>query len=212
MHIRRLKNILLEYEEIILAKIEKVKGIDFSKRYVDGAIKHNDEIIHYESIRKRQFKRVFQVFCKETKNQELKSVLDYGSGKGYILYLLSETGYFHNVDGLEILPELCKICRTNLNKLGLETVKIINEDARDYSGIDDYDVYFMFNPFPEPAMKKVVAQIDESLHRKPRKISIIYVNNVHDKLLIESIENLVQREIIENLPRYGCSSAIYTNY
>jgi len=205
-------NILLEYEEIILSKIDKIKGVDFSERYVEGAIRYNDELIHYETIRKRQFAKVIQEYKKACNCNELNNVLDYGSGKGYILYLLSKTGLFEKIMGIEILPELCDICNCNINRIGLQQITVVNSDARTFSDIDNYNVFFMFNPFPEKAMKEVICRIDESLKRNFRRIVIIYVNNVHEDLIINIINTIEKKSELINLPRYGCSSAIYANF
>lgn len=205
-------NILLEYEEVLISKIEKYKGIDFSERYVEGAIRYKDELIHYETIRRRQFKKVLKAFWKECKEHNLGNVLDYGSGKGYILYLLAESGLFKTVTGIEILPELCEICYGNMGKLNCSDVDIINVDARTYTQIDYYDVFFMFNPFPKSAMQEVVKRIDESLERKPRKLCIIYVNNVHDDMILNRINSIKKKSEINNMPRCGCKSAIYINF
>ena len=204
-------NILLEYEEIILSKIEKKQGIDFSGRYVDGAIRYKDALIHYETIRKRQFNKIMSEYYKVNSNQNKKRIIDYGSGKGYMLFLLAQTGKFDEISGIEILPELCEICRENMKHVGYPEISIINDDARIYTEIDNYNVIFMFNPFPRVAMYDVVNRIDESLKRNPREMCIIYVNNIYDDLVIKKICGMKKKCEINNLPRYGCTSAIYIN-
>lgn len=206
-----IKNILLEYEEIILSKIEKKKGIDFSGRYVDGAIRYNDELIHYETIKKRQFRKIMNEYNKINYNKDRKKIIDYGSGKGYMLFLFAQMEGFDAITGIEILPELCEICRNNMKAVGYPEISVINEDARIYTEIDDYNVIFMFNPFPREAMYDVVKRIDESLQRNQREICIIYVNNIHDDLIINGICNMEKKCELYDLPRYGCTSAIYKN-
>ena len=60
-------------------------------------------------------------------------------------------------------------------------------------------------------MYDVVNRIDESLKRNPREMCIIYVNNIYDDLVIEKICGMKKKCEINNLPRYGCTSAIYIN-
>ena len=209
LNLDKIKNILLEYEEIILSKIEKKRGLDFSERYVDGAIRYKDTIIHYETIRKRQFRKIMNEYNKFNYNQNNKKIIDYGSGKGYMLFLLAQMGGFDAIAGIEILPELCEICRNNMNVVGYPETSIINGDARIYTEIDDYNVIFMFNPFPREAMYDIVKRIDESLKRDQREMCIIYVNNIHDDLILNRICNMEKKCELHNLPRYGCTSAIY---
>lgn len=44
-----------------------------------------------------------------------------------------------------------------------------------------------------------------------RQMCIIYVNNIYDDLVIEKICGMKKKCEINNLPRYGCTSAIYIN-
>lgn len=203
-------NYILENEEHLNSAIEHREGIDFAERYVDGAIRYKDEIIHYETIRERQFRKVYNKFIKISGWKYGHNVLDYGCGKGYMLYLLDKQKSFDYVAGLEILPELCVIAKHNIDKLNI-AADIINADAREYKEIDSFDLFFMFNPFPEKAMSEVAKRIKESLDRKNRKIYIIYINSICEKTLLNAIPSLRKECTIKNLPRYGCQSSIYSN-
>ena len=110
------------------------------------------------------------------------------------------------------MPELCDIANDNMRKLNYLDVNIYNEDARFFNKIDYYNSFFMFNPFPEEAMVSVINRLQESLARNDRKICIVYINCVHEKLLMNGINNLYCRYSFQNIPRYGCKTAIYTNY
>lgn len=203
-------NCILECEEEWCSIKDKKKDIDFAKRYVDGAIRYDDEIIHYETIRKRQFKKVYNRFVKVSGWKSGHNILDYGCGKGYMLYLLNRYGNFASITGLEILPELCSIARLNIIKLDVKA-DIIEADAREYDKIDQIDIFFLFNPFPEDAMKKVVKRISCSLERNMRKIYLIYINDVCNDIIIEKIPGIRIVEKISNMPRFGCYCSIYTN-
>ena len=203
---------MLEYEENVHAFVEKYLGLDFSERYVDGAIEYNDSIIHYETIRRRQFNKIIKIYKSEIMENGDRRILDYGSGKGYILFLLKKTALFDVVDGVEILPELCEIAKTNMRAKKINDVHIFNEDARKFEKIDDYNTFFMFNPFPKEAIIEVVDRLQESLDRNDRKICIIYINNVHEEQLLKRISGLRIRQEVIDLPRFGCKSTIYTNY
>ena len=201
-------NYLLDCEENWKARREEKRHIDFSRRYVEGAIKYNDEIIHYETIRRRHFKKIYNKFINVSGWKSGHSVLDYGCGKGYVLYLLNEYGKFDKIAGIDILPELCTIAETNMKKNKIKA-KIVNADARIFKEIDQYDVMYMFNPFPEKAMKEVAERINESLQRVNRQLYIIYVNDLYREILLNKIENLQIIEEIMNVPRYGCKCSIF---
>ena len=203
-------NYLLECEENWKAKREEKKDIDYSKRYVDGAIRYNDEIIHYETIRERQFKKIYKKFVNISDWCQGHSVIDYGCGKGYMLYLLHKYGLFDKITGIEILPELCSVAERNIKQHDV-MADVVCADARKYEQIDMFDVIFMFNPFPEKAMELVANRICESLQRSPRRIYIIYVNDVCNDVLLERVPNLHHLDTINNLPRFGCKSSIYSN-
>jgi hypothetical protein len=91
-----------------------------------------------------------------------------------------------------------------------DDIQIVCDDARSYCNIDMINCIFMFNPFPFEAMHEVVKQIVSSLKRKERNLCIVYINNVHDKYLMDNIGRLTKSTELDNLPRYGCRSAVYT--
>lgn len=204
-------NLALELEENACARIDAIRRLDFAKRYVDGAIRLDDAVIHYETIRKRQFSRVLTAISSIDEDHELSHALDYGSGKGYLLHLLARSERFTSVRGIEILPELCDIAEANLEALGDDDVVIECADAREYSSIDDIDTFIMFNPFPEPAMVGVVEQIKQSFVRRERTACIAYINNVHEECILTGLKNFTKVAALSNLPRYGCESSLYVH-
>lgn len=60
-------------------------------------------------------------------------------------------------------------------------------------------------------MELVANRICESLQRSPRRIYIIYVNDVCNDVLLERVPNLHHLDTINNLTRFGCKSSIYSN-
>ncbi len=106
--------------------------------------------------------------------------VDFGSGKGRALLLASEFP-FKRVIGVEFSEELHRIAEQNINHFSAnerhcEDVKSICMDAVDYSFPDDDLVCYFCNPFDAALMTQVVANIRESLLRKPREIFILYYN------------------------------------
>jgi SAM-dependent methyltransferase len=113
--------------------------------------------------------------------------VDLGSGKGKTLLMAAGYG-FKRVVGVEFSPELCEIAKSNwsIYRQGSETdpaFEIVNTDVVDYAVKDDENVFFMFHPFDDVVMDKVIQNVEASHERAPRKIWIIYYNPVFQDLL-----------------------------
>jgi len=137
--------------------------------------------------------------------------VDIGCGKGRILLIASEFG-FATVRGIEFAHELCEIARNNCavyrGKTGVVTeFQIIESDVVDYTVNDDENVFFMFNPFDDVVMNKVLNNIATSLEIQPRKIWIIY-HNPECGNTIEKHDSFVKsREFVF----WDYSFAVYSN-
>jgi hypothetical protein len=51
-------------------------------------------------------------------------------------------------------------------------------DAAEFRELDDYEYFYLYNPFPEAVMRQVVENIRGSLERRPRKVTLIYKNPI----------------------------------
>lgn len=107
-------------------------------------------------------------------------LVDFGCGKGRVLLAALEFG-FKEVRGVEFAHELCEIAEKNhavyKAKTGFSTgYRIIECDVANYAINADENVFFMFNPFNDRVLKKVLCNIAASLEAKPRQILIIYCN------------------------------------
>ena len=80
--------------------------------------------------------------------------------------------------GVEISDILYNIALDNMSKLHIDNVNISLMDAGKYVVPDTVTYIFMFNPFPEKVIAEVLDNINESLCRKKRKITIIYLQPV----------------------------------
>lgn len=108
------------------------------------------------------------------------SILDYGCGKGGILAALSRYP-FRRIAGIEISDGLIKTAQFNLEKLGLSKVELIQADAATFTGIDDFNMFYFFNPFQGNLFYTVINNIVQSCARKPRKVFLIYYHpKCHD--------------------------------
>ncbi len=115
--------------------------------------------------------------------------LDIGCGKGRALCVAAHFG-FNQLTGIDFSEKLCEAAIKNLDntKLHLPTINfsIVTQDAATVKVPVDTDCIFLFNPFDEVIMKKVVENIIKSLEITPRLLNIIYTNPLHKNLFTEN--------------------------
>ena len=121
--------------------------------------------------------------------------VDFGCGKGRPLLVASEFG-FKEVRGVDFAHELCEIAKKNCavykTKMGFSTeFQIIECDVSNYSVNADENVFFMYNPFDETMVYRVLYNITSSLQTKQRKILIIY-NNPRHTHIFEQWDNFIK--------------------
>jgi SAM-dependent methyltransferase len=113
---------------------------------------------------------------------------DFGCGKGRTLAVAMAYG-FKKLSGVEIIYELAKDAESNI--LNCKYYKqdvsfhIVNDRAQDVGIEDDATVFLFFNPFKEHLMAEVVENIMESYKRTPRKMFVVYINDVYKNLFLE---------------------------
>jgi SAM-dependent methyltransferase len=111
------------------------------------------------------------------------AALDLGCGKGGALLTMARYP-FRRVDGVELSCELAGIARTNIRKLCLRNASVFCCDAAEFTDLDIYSHLYMYNPFPEPVLKDVLANLEASRLRMARKLTIIYKNPVYENALL----------------------------
>ncbi|MBI2480776.1 MAG: class I SAM-dependent methyltransferase [Planctomycetia bacterium] len=103
--------------------------------------------------------------------------IDYGCGMGRAV-VLAATYPFRRVIGVERSSSLSAIARDNIDRaspnLRCADVSITTADAREYKLPHDATHIFLFNPFDEPIVMAVLAEIHDSVEARPRTVSIIY--------------------------------------
>lgn len=107
--------------------------------------------------------------------------LDMGCGKGGAMITLAK--HFSRVDGVEISPQLAEIARKNLARAHAQNSEVYCADATEFTDFDRYTVVYMFNPFSAPVVAQALANLRESLRRKPRALRLIYRNPVCDEVV-----------------------------
>ncbi|MGA9544824.1 MAG: class I SAM-dependent methyltransferase [Candidatus Sulfotelmatobacter sp.] len=113
--------------------------------------------------------------------------VDLGSGKGRTLLMASDYP-FRRIVGVELLPALHEAAEENLSKYRSESQKCfalesICADATEFSFPAEPMVLYLFNPFPESGLRRMVANLEQSLREHPRAVFLLYHNPLLEHLL-----------------------------
>lgn len=111
-----------------------------------------------------------------------KTFFDIGCGKGQMLMMASMYD-MERIGGIDFNTDLVNTAKSNMHILGIDA-DIISGDASIYNGYDDYSIFFLYNPFGEKTVLKVMENIQQSYQRKRRKIFLIYGNPFYHKALV----------------------------
>lgn len=138
-------------------------------------------------------------------------LVNLGCGKGLVLFIASEFG-FKEVRGIEFSQELCNIAKKNCSnykrKTGIETTfQIIESDVVDYTIRNDENLFFIFNPFDDVVLCKVLENITASLKAYPRKIWFAYYHPKHNDIIVKYGIFVKLKEFIF----YGEKFNVYSN-
>jgi len=101
-------------------------------------------------------------------------IFDYGCGKGSALVLFERAGIAWG--GIEYDSRMYNTCIRNLEALGLPTDSVHHGNAAEFSEIDSYNYFYMYNPFVGETFRAVIRQLEASWQRKPRVMTLIYSN------------------------------------
>jgi hypothetical protein len=116
--------------------------------------------------------------------------IDLGSGKGRTLLMAADYP-FRRIVGVELLPGLNQIAQENLRQYKCASqkcfaVESVCGDAADFSFPNEPMVLFFFNPFPEPGLRRVIANLERSLREHPRVVYVLYHNPLLEQVVSES--------------------------
>jgi len=111
---------------------------------------------------------------------------DIGCGMGRVLCVVAGRRIRKCV-GIELLEPLCEKARCNALRLrGRKApIEIICADAAT-ADLSEGTVYYLFNPFGEDTLRDFLANLETSISRDPRKVTVVYYNSAHESVLKES--------------------------
>jgi SAM-dependent methyltransferase len=116
--------------------------------------------------------------------------IDLGSGKGRTLLMASDYP-FRRIVGVEIVPALHLAAQENIGKYRSESQKCfvlesVCADATAFAFPAEPIVLYLFNPFPEAGLRRMIATLERSLQEHPRAVYVLYHNPALEHVLSES--------------------------
>ncbi|AIL47738.1 MULTISPECIES: SAM-dependent methyltransferase [Elizabethkingia] len=186
-------------------------GIRLSKVYTPDELNlPNMYAYKYEPIMHYSFNRMLDEI---DWNWNESIFIDIGCGKGAAI-LLATRYNFKKYIGVELSPLLAEECHKNIQKFTRKkkiSYIIYNRDATTYEIRDDINVFYFFNPFGPPVLKKVLNNIELSLKRNPRKIIILYFNAMDLPIMLDRGYNIIYAEKTDPVARYRYGNFALTN-
>jgi len=173
-------------------------GVDFTipdRMYDRG---RNDGAMYYATP-ENVLRKVFEL----VDPRRFPGFLDIGSGKGFVLWKAWEYG-FSKVGGVEYDERLVRVCKENMEKLGVgNKVEISCCDAGTYSQYGNYDVFYFFNPFSDSMMNAVMHRIIEQCRGK--EIMIIYFRPRYPQAIENSGLFRLEHQYYDKVTRYAAN-------
>jgi len=110
--------------------------------------------------------------------------IDFGCGMGRSVFAASLMGAKRSI-GVEIVPHLRDKAEENYrgSKLANKNIEFVNENADTYKA-DKATVIFMFHPFGEPTLRRVIDNIERD-RTSGSTLRIIYINPIYDHVMAE---------------------------
>jgi 16S rRNA G966 N2-methylase RsmD len=163
----------------------KVKGLDFSTQNIYDLTRTGEHQDHGTALvsTSKDFLSKLIFDLEESIEKPLKKSLfiDYGSGKGAAIIHAKALGFERTV-GVEFAKELHDTAQKNIKKLKLDNVDSFYADATTYSTPLDVSVIYLFNPFDEVVMKKLILNILKQKEHFENDVYLIYGNASSDIL------------------------------
>ena len=124
--------------------------------------------------------------------------VDYGCGKGRVIALAAERPFLR-VEGIELSQDLHRTAESNIataQRTGALRAPVVvhHRDATEYELPREPLVIYLFNPFGEQVIIRVLDKIEASLREKPREAYVVYVNAIHRHCL-------ERRPFLREIPR-----------
>ena len=108
----------------------------------------------YQPIPVRYLARILAFSCKSEPRP--RQFVDIGCGKGKACLYMARTGAFERVIGVEFVPRLATVARTNFHRIDAPRAEIVEADARGFVLPPEPCLVFLFNPFDDRALETFI--------------------------------------------------------
>jgi SAM-dependent methyltransferase len=133
--------------------------------------------VRYEGIMPEAFDALLDGL--DVGDREL-TFIDLGAGKGRAMLLASRSP-FRRIVGVEFSPQLAAIAQGNAARFRsadqrCTDITVECADATAWEFPDEPLLVYMFNPFAEPLIRQVIANLERSCARTPRRVVLVIAN------------------------------------
>lgn len=90
---------------------------------------------------------------------------------------------FGKICGLEYSREVAGRCLDNLSIWGID-VQVIVDDAIRFDDYDEFNYFYLFNPFDDVIMKEFLKHLNNSIMRRPRTVTVLYTCCNHKDMFV----------------------------
>jgi len=116
--------------------------------------------------------------------------IDIGSGKGRALLMAADYP-FRRIVGIELLPELHRVAKGNIDKYKSDSqqcfaIDCILGDAGEFAFPPEPTVLYLFNPLPESGLATMISNLERSLREHPKPMFVLYHNPLLQQVLTRS--------------------------
>lgn len=132
--------------------------------------------VRYEATQELELVHAIAFLCEDLKTF---TFVDLGCGKGRAVMIASSLG-FKNLIGVEFALELVEIAKSNLAKRKILNAIVLHADASDFRFSDSNAVVYLYNPFSQEVLKKVISNLKECFGKK---LYVIYKTPQYGELL-----------------------------
>ncbi|MBI3557675.1 MAG: class I SAM-dependent methyltransferase [Deltaproteobacteria bacterium] len=129
--------------------------------------------------------------------------VDLGCGKGRALFVAARFP-FARVIGVELAESLAVAARRNCESflrrrnVPCREIQIVHVDAAEFEIPADATVVFLFNPFRDVPLDRVLQNLRASVFMNPRTLRIIYHDPVFHKKVLAALADLVSRAVVRD--------------
>ena len=205
----RTKTIFMQWVRYIIFGLqyyllEKPRGLDFTMR--DKSVINQEKGFNgYNKTSESHLRKIFSYLPFE----KGLSLIDIGCGKGAVL----KEGIkypFVKVGGIEISEELVTIAQRNFKRLHItDKIECVLADATEYQGYNNYNVFYLANPFGEEMFEKVLKKIELGIEKKEgEEYYLIYYKPLHAEV-VEKYNWKLKKKLFDKLRQYDTYIYVY---